>query len=251
MFVICIAGLKVGIDNRYEYTEEECRPYCINDKMTDFCVSVSDKEIDSFLCQWPGIYDGVKITPSLAEHTVLRSKIQPHLLRYNAFFLHSCVVEMEGAAYAFSADSGVGKSTHASLWLRAFGEKAKVINGDLPIIRRIEGTFYAYGTPWGGKEGWQVNTRSPLRSICFLERGSSNMIRRLNAAEAFLYLRHNSRAPKTAAEIVTFLDLMDCLFESVPAYLLQCNMEDNAALVAYGCMSEKVSKIYELTQLLD
>jgi hypothetical protein len=237
MFVICAAGLKIGIDNRYAFTEEACRPYCVDDSNADFCVSVSDKEVDAFLRRWPGIYDGITITPPLAEHTVLRSKIESHLYMHNAFCLHSCVVEMEGLAYAFSADSGVGKTTHASIWLRVFGEKARIINGDLPIIRYVAGAFYAYGTPWGGKEGWQVNTCVPLRGICFLERGTSNVIRRLNAAESLLYLRHNSRSPRTEAEITGFFNLMSCLYESVPAYQLQCNMNNDAALVAYKGMS--------------
>jgi len=237
MFVVCIAGIRIGIDNKYTLVEELFRPYCIEGKKYDFNICAAREDIDLFLRQWPGKYDGTEITPAEAENIVLRKNIRPHLLQYNAFFLHSCVVEMDGFAYAFSADSGVGKSTHASLWLRAFGEKVRIICGDISVVRHEKDIFYAYGTPWGGKEGWQINTSAPLRGICFLQRADANMIRKLNIAEAFLYLRYFLKAPNDEVEIRGFLELMDKLLKSTPVYLLQCNMQMEAALVAYNGMN--------------
>lgn len=40
------------------------------------------------------------------------------VLKYNAIFLHSSAIFYKGKAYLFSADSGVGKSTHTKLWIK-------------------------------------------------------------------------------------------------------------------------------------
>ena len=74
------------------------------------------------------------------------------LLQYDGMLLHASCVEKDGKAYLFSAKSGTGKSTHTHLWLRAFPD-SRIINDDKPAVRRMDGTFYACGTPFSGKNG--------------------------------------------------------------------------------------------------
>lgn len=52
-------------------------------------------------------------------HRLIAEKLAP--LRRVLF--HSCVVEYEGRAFAFTARSGTGKSTHARLWMRYLGDR--------------------------------------------------------------------------------------------------------------------------------
>jgi hypothetical protein len=74
------------------------------------------------------------------------------LLYREGLYLHASAVELEGRVYLFSGDSGVGKSTHTRLWQQVFGESARIINDDKPALRYLDGVWYAYGTPWCGKE---------------------------------------------------------------------------------------------------
>ena len=98
------------------------------------------------------------------------------LLSFDGFYLHSSAVELDGKAYLFSGPSGMGKSTHTRLWQSVFGEKAQVFNDDKPALRRIDGKWFAFGTPWCGKDRINQNKKVPLAGICFLKRGEENKI---------------------------------------------------------------------------
>ena len=106
------------------------------------------------------------------------------LLNFNGFYLHSSAVEFEGGAYLFSGPCGMGKSTHTRLWQQSFGDAAQVFNDDKPALRCVDGVWYAYGTPWCGKDGINQNKRVRLAGICFLRRGEKNDIHRLDALRA-------------------------------------------------------------------
>ena len=105
----------------------------------------------------------------------------PSFRQFDALWLHSAVMEMDGEGYAVTAPSGYGKTTHARLWLKAFPGKARIINGDNPIVRKEGEGFMAYGTPFCGKEGYQVNIGVPLKGFCYLKHGEANSIRRLDS----------------------------------------------------------------------
>lgn len=99
------------------------------------------------------------------------------VLKYNAIFLHSSAIFYKGKAYLFSADSGVGKSTHTKLWIKKFGaENVQIINDDKPIIRFIDNDWYVYGSPFDGGTGINKNIRAKLGGIIFLERAEKNSI---------------------------------------------------------------------------
>ena len=110
----------------------------------------------------------------------MESGIQFHIqvLKFNGMRLHSSAVVVDNKAYLFSGPSGMGKSTHTQLWQTVFGEKAQIINDDKPVLRRLDGKWYAYGTPWCGKDGINLNQKVPLAGICFLQQASDNKIRR-------------------------------------------------------------------------
>ena len=112
-----------------------------------------------------------------------------------------------------------------------------MINGDKPIIRWIGGTIQVYGTPWCGKEGWNVNTSAPLKAICFLERGHVNKIRKLPSQEVMKALVHQIIMPKQADLLSSYLELIDHMVTSIPCYHLHCNRELEAAQVAYEGMN--------------
>ena len=159
------------------------------------------------------------------------------LLRHSGMMLHSSAVILDGRAYLFTAPSGTGKSTHTQLWLQQFGSRAQILNDDKPALRKMDGTWYAYGTPWSGKTNLNIPTRAPLAGICMLERGPENRIAPAGCKEALLYLMSQTQRPRQKELAENFLVLLDDLITTVPLWKLQCNMDPQAAQVSCNAMS--------------
>jgi len=151
--------------------------------------------------------------------------------------MHSSAVVLNGKAYLFSAQCGTGKSTHASLWRRSFGdEHVRIINDDKPALRLENGVWYVYGTPWSGKTGQNLNIRAPLAGIAMLERGKDNTIVPFTGKEAIASVYSQITRANDINLQIKSLDLLDKLFKMVPIWKLHCNMDPEAAMVSYQAM---------------
>jgi hypothetical protein len=229
MITIKLAGVCVGIDNRYPYIERQCREFLCEGEAA-FTVSVSEEEIreeQSF----------GDFSAGYCESICIYRKICEQMPAYGVFLMHASVLEVNGYAYAFSAPSGTGKSTHSVLWLKHI-EGARVLNGDKPLLRLEEdGGVTAFGTPWNGKENWGANISAPLRAVCFLERGAENAIRRAPEEEAIARLAQQLYLRGNRACVNLQLALMDGFVRSIPFYVLACNISKEAALLSFGTMS--------------
>ncbi len=236
MFVIRLAGIRIQINNRFPFIERQCRDYMIPDTEFEFSVSVTSDEILEE--QKNG-----EFSDGYCESICLYRHICETLPEYNIFLMHSSVIEVDGYAYAFTAKSGVGKSTHTALWLKNIPH-ARVLNGDKPLYRIEEdGSVTAFGTPWNGKENWGENISAPLAAICFLERGAENSIRRADEEDAIGRLMHQLYLRGSRASVNRQLILMDALVRAVPYYVLACNISDEAALLSYTTMKKKEKEI--------
>ena len=170
-----MAGVYIRVNNRYPFIENQCKDWIVSQskKEPDMIVSATEEEMiqertsESF-------------SKGYCESICIYRNIAKQLYRFDAFVFHASVVSLDEKGYAFTAKSGVGKSTHTRYWLETFGNRAYVVNGDKPIIRYQNGTFYAYGTPWQGKENWGVNAVVPLNACSFLVRGIENKIKPIN-----------------------------------------------------------------------
>ena len=151
-------------------------------------------------------------------------------------WLHSVLLEMDGEGYAITAPSGYGKSTQGQLWLKAFPDRARIINGDNPIVRKEGEGFVAYGTPFCGKEGYQVNIGVPLKGFCYLKHGETNSIRRMDSTVAFAQLLREYQCRFTAEYQERHMELLQQFVETVPIYVLTCNLDGQAPIVAYEGM---------------
>ena len=109
MFVIELAGVNIGIKNRHPFIERQCRSF-LTDAQPAFVVEVTDGELAEE-AKNGGFSEGY------CESICVYRRICEEIAAYDVFLMHSAVVEVDGAAYAFLARSGVGKSTHIRLWL--------------------------------------------------------------------------------------------------------------------------------------
>ena len=161
------------------------------------------------------------------------------LLDFDGMMLHASAVAVDGKAYLFSGQSGIGKSTHTGLWQQTFGDKVKLFNDDKPALRRLDGEWYAYGTPWSGKHGININMKVPIAGICFLKRGDQNKIRRLSPMEALpQVLAQTLRRFKDADRLSLMLSHVDKLVKEVPIYELYNRPEPEAARLSYETMRQ-------------
>ncbi len=166
-----------------------------------------------------------------------------NLLDYNGFYLHSSAVELDGYAYLFSGPCGTGKSTHTRLWQKEFGQKARVFNDDKPALRRLDGRWYAYGTPFCGKDDININIKVPLGAICFLKQADHNSIRRLTPAEAvqkiFTQTFYKFNNPERLEKMVR---LVEDVVRTTPVFELENRPEAAAAQLSYTTMVDAVKE---------
>ena len=177
--------------------------------------------------------------PFYAKQWVFSTMIQGErlLLRHDAFLLHSSVVELDGKAVLFSAPSGVGKSTQASLWEKHLG--ATVLNGDRAVIRRFDSGFTAAGSCWSGTSGIYVPRQAPIAGILLLEQAPENTISPAGS-DAFRALLSevtvNTWDPAFMAKIT---DLICDVMTQIPIYRLRCRPDEAAVKLAYQTIFAK------------
>ncbi len=230
-----IAGLTVLAFGCGERFARQAQKYVISadaDK-PDIVIAVNESELMRAMAQEPSLCEDD------CRYLLSGMSFYFELLRHNGFMLHSSAVAYEGKAYVFSADSGVGKSTHAGLWQRRFAG-AYVINDDKPAIRMTDGGFYAFGTPWSGKHDVSRNIGVPLAGVAFIERAQQNSIERVSPAAAVALIMGQTMHNLRAERMNSLLELIAELVEGVPVYRLRCNMDDSAAELAYTTMNVEV-----------
>lgn len=227
-----IADLNIKINHKHDYLTKLCAKYLHSDQnaSVDFEVSPSASDYNIDKENLEGYSDGY------LESISIYRQIAKKLLEYDGIILHAAVISVDGLAYAFSAPSGTGKSTHIKLWKKAFGDRVKIVNGDKPLLRYIDGKLYAYGTPWCGKEGYNSNTKAELSSICFISRAVENSIKRIDPNTALPKIFTQLLMPDNEGQTEHFFKMLNLIFDNVKFYNLGCNMDIEAAKVAYEGM---------------
>ncbi len=232
---IRMADLSIQINYKYTYIERQCAGWLDESgRKPDIEVEVSDEEIETEYTEFAA--DGV--TRGMCESVCIYRAIARKLIPFSAFVMHGAVIELDGKAYVFTAKSGVGKTTHTKLWLEYFKGRASYINGDKPIIRYQNGRWYAYGTAWMGKEKFGSPKYAPIQSVCFIERGIENEIRKIDDKEVVERLFHQLFLPEEPESLMQFMELIDGMVCEIPFFVLKCNISLAAVKVAYETLSK-------------
>lgn len=227
-----IAEILIDIQARCERTLTAFRDYLTQtDEPSDFHVSVSTEELAALHAEFP------EFSPCYAERYAIFRRVVNEASSRGAILLHAATVEVDGAAYAFCAPSGTGKSTHITLWRNCFGERVRILNGDKPFLRVKDGVLTAYGSPFCGKEGWQRNASAPLRGLCFLSRAEENSITKVKEEELLPRVFAQMLKPPSAEGVSETLRFADLLIKTVPIYHLHCNVSCDAAKLSFHTLT--------------
>ena len=160
------------------------------------------------------------------------------LLDFNGLMLHASAVVLDNKTYLFVGQSGIGKSTHAKL-LKKYYKDALLINDDKPAIRYIDNMWYAYGTPFSGKDNININAKYPLKAICLLsKRRDRNNIRELDSISAFLKLLV-STVGRTSKESLDKLSiLLNRLIKDIRIYEMDSLADEKGIKEVYEIMKK-------------
>lgn len=228
-FNIEIANIPIKIFSKHKYVYEQCYDY-LTEKNPFFSVSLSNEDI---LKEMTIANKKVKTESDekYLESTAIYRKICEKILDYDAFMMHSATVKLGDTAIAFIGKSGAGKTTQSMFWINEFG--AEYINGDKPVIRLIDGSFFAFGTPWCGKERLNNNTYAKLEFLVQVVKSDKNAVQELSSYDALPVVLKQVHLWDDEISLSKIMDMIDKLLESVKVLRLYCKNEPISAHVAF------------------
>ena len=228
-FTVKLADIPIGICALYEVTIEAYREYLTEDSPV-FSLTVTDRELKK---EEDLLAGRLRMTPSALEKQWIYRQVGERLPEFGALLVHGSAVAVDGNAYLFTAPSGTGKSTHARLWRQYLGDRAVMINDDKPLLKFEKDSVLVCGSPWSGKHRLGTNMTAPLKGICLLSRDAHNSIATASIEQDFPALLQQFYRPEDAQRTAQTLTLIDRLLQTVPLYRLRCNMDLDAAQIAY------------------
>ena len=227
-----LAGLNVEAETRYGFVENLTADYRSTADSVDFSVAVTDNDIRS-----EAEASEIRYGAGYLESIALYRKIAEKLPYYDAVVFHGAVIAYKGRAYAFTARSGVGKTTHIRLWLERFGKDVHILNGDKPILRVIDGVVYAAGTPWRGKEGYGIPEMLPLEAVAFINRAEEPRAARITTSEALTRFASQVYIPNEPRAALASLSVLNKIISGVKLYDVWANMKPESAEITFAALT--------------
>ncbi len=223
-----LAGKIIDIDTVWPRTQELLRAYrCVGEADWQLKTQPEDIRAEKERGQEQRFSD------VYYETLAVQRKLSAWLLSQDVLLFHGSALSLDGRGYLFAAPSGTGKSTHARLWRERFGERVTMVNDDKPFLKITDEGVTVFGSPWSGKHRLDTNMSVPLQGIALLERAERNSMERIGASEAVTRLLQQSYREEDVEKI---FPLVLKLAERTPVYRLRCNMDPEAAEVAYRGM---------------
>jgi hypothetical protein len=162
--------------------------------------------------RWPD-----NLLPSPLEYPLSEVLMVCLLAQERGLMAHACGVDDDGRGYLFAGNSTHGKTTTARIWR----DRATVLNDDRIVLRRREGRFWMYGTPWHGDYTGVSPRGVPLEKVFYLRHAGQNRARRVEGVAAASMLLTRCFPPLWDAAGMDFtLDFCGELAETVPCYEL-------------------------------
>lgn len=217
----------IRVEGRYEVEKEEYKKIYVY-SYGDSPYACLENKNNRIICRYIEKY----------VHMLNRSRklfnilgIESIFLLNKTFILHASFIRWEGNGILFSAPSGYGKSTQASLWEKY--EKVEILNGDRAALRIKDDEWRAYGMPYAGTSGIYRNESAPVKIVFVIRKAEKNSLRKLPLPEALRYLYPEVTVHRWDKEFVnTIMDYLICFVAQVPIYMLECLPEKSAVELA-------------------
>lgn len=217
----------IRVESRYEVEKEEYKKIYVY-SYGDFPYACLENKNNRIICRYIENYVYM-LNCSRQLFNILG--MESIFLLNKTFILHASFIRWEGNGILFSAPSGYGKSTQASLWEKY--EKAEILNGDRAALRIKDDEWRAYGMPYAGTSGIYRNESAPVKIVFVIRKAEKNSIRKLPLPEALRYLYPEVTVHRWDKEFVnTIMDYLICFATQVPIYMLECLPEKSAVELA-------------------
>lgn len=231
-----LAGFNVEISSAYKRIHAMCYDYRTDGEPEIRIETTADeieRERDSFVKEIGE--DQPEAKNHYIETLLVYRKLSLCLLDHGILLMHGSCLAVDGEGVLFTALSGTGKSTHTRMWREMLGDRVVMVNDDKPLISvNTPNSPQIYGTPWNGKHNLSTNIAVPLKAIVYLERGEENEIHEIDAKEIFPVLVQQTFRTEDVDVTMKVLDLLSQLASKLKFYDLHCNLDPEAAKVAYS-----------------
>ena len=146
------------------------------------------------------------------------------LAQGRGILVHACGIDDGGYGYLFAGNSTHGKTTMAKLWK----DQSIILNDDRIVIRKRDGQFWMYGTPWHGEYTGVSPQGVPVEKIFFLRHSESHGIEKINGAGAASMVLARSFPPLWDSKCMKFtIDFCSQLISAVPCYRLNFKPDES------------------------
>lgn len=232
MNIYLIAEMNIAVQARCEETYRYMEDFLTDSEDYELYIEPTDEMI-RYEAELGEEIHGASGSMYICEAVAILRVICDYIIDKRGFFLHCSCLKYKGEAIIFTALSGTGKSTHAALWRRHFGDEVEMINDDKPLVREKDGEFIIYGTPWNGKHGIGANISAPIRAVVFLSQAPENTAASIEPIEAMTLILQQTVLPSDKAQLSKLLDMLGRMVETVPMYRLGCTISDEAVTTIY------------------
>lgn len=245
--VIEIGGLPIAVqtvdpefehilrDRYHDYIRQEVAPqFALSVHLTTPDMSDPDADVavwlegpkwkmerGDFLATWSTVERRGQVTQSANPYSidsVLRIVHTLLLAPEGGFLLHASSAVRNGKAFLFSGVSEAGKTTMA----RLAPPDVALLTDETSYVRKVDGRYFAYGTPFAGEFGEPgQNISAPIAALYLLKKAPDNSIEQIDPAEAIQRLLRNVLFFARHADLVRQVFDSACAFvAAVPVYQL-------------------------------
>lgn len=153
-----------------------------------------------------------------------------------ALVMHSSVIVKDGKGYLFLGKSGVGKSTHTSLWVNSI-PGAHLLNDDNPVLCVEDDIVKVYGSPWSGNTCCYLNEGYPVGAFVEVRRSLHNSMWSVGLPEAISLVTKASVARLAIPGIgERLLKTLLFIVKNYTVFILECLPESRAAVMCHNIL---------------
>lgn len=222
-----IAEKNIRIYYRDTYILKLCRGYEAEaeEQDVDLSIRITREEIEKERAK---AEKEIEFSDGYLEALAIYRRICDAVLDDHMFLFHCSAVGYDGKAVLFTAPSGTGKSTQASLWAKYLKDRVCIVNDDKPLIQITDQGAMVYGTPWSGKHHRNTNCALPVKAVILLERGEVPQIKREQPGNVYPYLYQQVYKFQEEEKMLKLLKLFNDFVLKIPVYRLKANISEES-----------------------